>query len=223
MGCSASVHFHRFSVTGKAKPEVRVSTVDVVAAAESPADCLSDCATLVSQEGGTSHSTPTITARQRTLILTSWRTKLGAMRVALGRQVFLEVFTKRPDLKNLFTFKSVATVALQDDEGLHHHAALFMDVLSDVVENIDTLETVVEQELLTLGGKHIHFSGFDLTYFPILRKAIIVVWRRALGRDVGHNTFRAWYRLFSFIVSKLEDGYSLQMVNSKEQLSIKDI
>ena len=162
-----------------------------------------------------------LTNQQKKMITNSWKAGLREDQVNTGRKLFLDIFKIRPDLMTLFEFKDTEKSSLNDSPLLTQHAILFMDVIGNVIDNLDSFEAVIEPRLLQLGANHVEIQGFDEEYFAVLKQQLNLIWRKRLKSVVGagssYSMIRAWQHMFAMTIGTLIKGYLLQKANKLDR------
>ena len=137
-----------------------------------------------------------------------------------GCRVFLRIFELAPDARELFpSFGRELTAAqLAENIMFRSHASRFMTAVDVVLENLDSLDVAVTPMLFQLGRRHVGIVGFRIGFMTDFERAMAEVWRQDLGRrKFSGATRRAWKKLFSFLTSKVLDGYLSAVSDEKKK------
>ncbi len=150
--------------------------------------------------------TYTFTKRQKRIVARTWKilsNDLGGR----GSKIFLRIFKMNPGVKKLFPFGHLEGEALLRDPHFKGHASRFMQAVGAVIDNIDSYAETLAPLLLGLGRQHIHFKGFEPTYWKTFEVAILEVWSEELESKFTVDAREAWHMVFKFILLKLNEGY----------------
>ena len=148
-----------------------------------------------------------LTDKQKDIVCNTWR-HLSDNMVNTGMRVFQYIFTRRPEVRNLFRFRHVEFSELPDDPYFRGHATHFMQAISVVVDNLDDLDTKLTPLLLALGEQHSKTRGFGIEYFEVFKQSLIIVWEERLGDKFTPEVRGAWEKLFVFTLMTLREGYA---------------
>jgi hemoglobin-like flavoprotein len=172
------------------------------------------------------HSTPTwtrflLTDNQKNIIYTTWR-HLSDDMVNTGVTLFLRIFKHSPEVKNLFNFQDLEMSQLPDNPHFRGHATHFMQVINELVDNLDDLDTNLTPLLLALGEQHSQTQRFGIQYFEVFAQCLIIVWEERLGDEFTPEVRAAWEKLFVFMLMTLREGYIHACSYDDKQQSITD-
>ena len=134
----------------------------------------------------------------------------------IGAKIFLEIFTRVPQIKQIFPFREVTGQAMLNDPHFKGHASRFMQAVGATVDNLHKLEEAMAPLLFGLGQQHINFTGFDVNYFDIFVPSIMAVWQSELGARFTPEVSQVWKRMFEFMIVKLKEGHSDAIGNKVE-------
>ena len=146
--------------------------------------------------------------QEKTIIKQQWRVLSPDMK-EIGAKVFLEIFKKYPEVKQLFPCRNIADEQLMSSKVFKGHAYVFMQAIGAVVENIDDVEKAMSNALIFLGKQHVTFTGVHQVYFDEFTSVISNVWREKLGSSYTPESAKAWRHVFVYIMGKLKKGYHL--------------
>ena len=147
-----------------------------------------------------------ISADHTRIIKKTWN-KLSRNIPGIGAKILLRIFELNPIIKETFPFKDVSDAALVKDPHFKGHASRFMQSVGAAVDNIDDLPKTMGPMLVTLGGEHFRFKGFQMEYWDTFVEAILFIWMIELKHALNEEVARAWRGLFVFMVIKLKEGY----------------
>lgn len=141
-----------------------------------------------------------ITARQKQLINASWTTLAPSYSEyeQLGADVFLRIFSRHPELQQLFPFGEVESQQrhtmkdnrmsplrlIQSHPAFRSHAAAFANAIGMAVETMDDWDGALSDMLLMLGSAHATTRGFTVQNFEAFAESLIHVWKRLLSARV---------------------------------------
>lgn len=146
--------------------------------------------------------------RQKAIIVKTWR-YMGNDLTGRGSKVFMKIFELHPEVKQLFpSLKDYEGEALLKNPNFKGHASRFMQAVGAVVEHIDSPDTL-SPVLVSLGQRHVTFSGFTPAYFAAFTEGMMSIWAQELGKTFTEEVSEAWKTVFDFIMSSLQDGYLL--------------
>ncbi|KAK2140496.1 hypothetical protein LSH36_1337g00010 [Paralvinella palmiformis] len=148
-----------------------------------------------------------LTDQQKELIYGTWRNMSDDL-VTNGMRVFQYIFMRRPDVKNLFSFRELDWEQLPNDTSFRMHASHFMQAIAAAVDNLDDLDTKLTPLLLALGEQHSQTTGFGVQYFELFTQCLILVWEERLGDKFTPEARAAWEKMFVFILMTLREGYT---------------
>ena len=160
-----------------------------------------------------------ITEEEKAIIKSQWRILYTDM-TRNGMAVFLRIFERYPEIKELFDYNGMDEETLQKHEKFKAHATKFMQAFAVVIDNIDDIETAMSNELLALGKKHIYYTGFRPVYFEAYYDAMLTVWCEVLGRKYTKESANAWSHMLIFMLEKLKKGYHLASI---EAVTLTDV
>ena len=146
--------------------------------------------------------------KQKEVIYNTWR-HLSDNMVDTGMRVFQYIFTRRPEVKNLFTFIHLAMSELPTNPYFRAHATHFMQAISTAVDNLDDFDLKLTPLMLALGKQHSMTRGFGIHYFEVFTQCLIIVWEERLGDKFTPEVRAAWEKLFVFMLMTLREGYAL--------------
>ena len=146
------------------------------------------------------------TEQEKIIVKQQWRT-LSPDTKEIGAKVFMEIFKKYPEVKQMFPFRNTPDDRLVSSKVFNAHAVIFMRAIGAVVENIDDVENAMSNALIFLGKQHVAFTGMDQFYFDEFTCVISNVWREKLGASYTSDSARAWRHVFVYIMGKLKKGY----------------
>ncbi|XP_077977681.1 neuroglobin-1-like [Glandiceps talaboti] len=142
--------------------------------------------------------------------------KLACDATGNGGQVFLQIFSINPAIKNLFPFRYVPTDILSQNEIFKMHSRRFMQAVGACVENLENLDGDVTTLFLELGKKHIKFDGFNVDYFSAYVASMQFVWDLELtGHHYSKSSRELWTVIFKFVVTRMEEGYRTAIEEQK--------
>ena len=148
------------------------------------------------------------TDEEKIIVREQW--KVLSMEVnGLGTVVFKQIFRDHPVIKQLFPCRDVAEDQLITNAQFRAHAAVFMQAVGAVVDNIDDLESVMSNPLIFLGKQHAAYTGLKRVYFDEFYNVISNVWRDTFGSSYTTECEKAWNHVFMYITGKLKKGYRL--------------
>ena len=119
---------------------------------------------------------------------------------------------------------------LLGDASFVEHVTRFMDFLSFVCSNLDTLNAVtdrtqtncgynaVSKRVLLLGATHARL-GIDVTlqHMHVLTEAIHCVWEHVCGEEYSDEVRSAWTVFFEFITVTFTEGHSMFLKEMQKQ------
>ena len=150
-----------------------------------------------------------LSPEQKQSIRTSWEV-LQKNKEALGKQIFLKIFEEKPQLKDLFSFRYAWGDSLINHPDFKAHANRFMSIIQQGVQNLDFLDRDFTPILLTLGGRHTKFEGFEVSNFQLFERAILFILKREIKADFVGATERNWIMFVRYIMKNLQEGYNKQ-------------
>ena len=148
--------------------------------------------------------------QEKTIVKQQWST-LSPDTKEIGAKVFLEIFRKYPEVKQMFPFRNIADDDMMSSMVFKGHTLIFMQAIGAVVENIDDVDNAMSSALIFLGKQHVTFTGMDQVYFDEFTSVISNVWREKLGPSYTTESAKAWRHVFVYIMGKLKKGYMYQL------------
>lgn len=166
----------------------------------------------VATKNGEHNLSDVITPNEKYYIQKTWKIVSNNM-PGIGAKIFLTIFTIRPDIKEIFSFRDSSGETLLRDPNFRGHASRFMQAVGAAVDNINALDKAMAPLLFGLGEQHIHYKGFNEEYFDVFVMAILRVFEKELGGNFTTSASDAWTHVLEFMITKLKEGYQHAMKN----------
>ena len=154
---------------------------------------------------------------QKRLVKESW-ILLDNNYVEKGMDIFLRIFKKRPDAKQLFPFRDLEGDELLKDTRFRGHSKRFMSAVGSTVVHLDALDVSCVPTLVQLGRRHAMLTNFLNSYMDTFVEAIEEVFENELGPAQTPEVRDAWAAVFRFITSKIEEGYHDAISKNPKQI-----
>ena len=149
-----------------------------------------------------------ITETEKRIVRKTWNHNLSRDIKGTGVKIFLHIFLINPELKQIFPFRNYDENALLKDSCFKGHASRFMQAMGAAIDNMDDLHESMGPMLVDLGEQHFCYEGFKPEYWDIFSEAVHGIWKQVLRRKYVPKVVDAWEKVFVFMVSKLNEGYT---------------
>ncbi|XP_041353195.1 neuroglobin-like [Gigantopelta aegis] len=130
--------------------------------------------------------------------------------VESGQHLFLKMFEKRPDIKDLFLYSkdgNVASKMFGKNRQFNNHVRRVFEMLGSVVSNLDEYWDV-EPLLVSLGSKHATFA-LQKDYFLLFGDCLMYSLERKLGDKLTPEAKQAWHRMVKFVIPLMISGWTI--------------
>ena len=147
-----------------------------------------------------------LTKDQKQAIRSCWEV-MAINKENMARQIYLRVFERRPEVKDLFAFREAWGDELITDPEFRSHILGFMAAIQKGVEDLDNLDLTYAPFLQRLGAKHTRTSGFNAENFSEFENAILHILRRELSNEYNMEKEEAWKLFLKYIIDTMCEGY----------------
>ena len=156
------------------------------------------------------------TQKEKEIILETWG-NVNNNKVEKGVQIFLKIFEKKPDAKQLFPFRDLTGDDLTSNTTFRLHARRFMDAIQNTVEHLDALDVSCGPTLILLGKRHVWIKELKSAgYMEAFVESVASVFEKELPNNSGTEVYDTWRKVFSFLVNKLFEGYDQEAAGCLE-------
>ena len=115
----------------------------------------------------------------------------------------------------MLLFRDVPDDELMNNPSFELHATAVMSTVGVVAENIEELDPHISNHLMLLGAKHGTIGKFSLLFMTMFMKCMETTWQQVLKEEFTDNVEQAWTEVFSYIETKLRDGYHIYALSSE--------
>ena len=147
-----------------------------------------------------------LSARQLKVVQETWA-MLDKDQSGRGIRVFQQIFTLAPETKGLFNFRYIPDDELHNNQLFKAHAGRFMQIICNVMDNANDLDTQVKPTLHNLGQAHVMKFGVSMEYFDLFKSAMLTVWSKDLGKAFTVEAREAWTIVFEYILQEMKVGF----------------
>ena len=145
--------------------------------------------------------------RQKNLLRSTWKI-INREPNIVGKRVFLGIFDKAPEVKELFPFRSVWGDDLLGHPQFQAHASRFMLAVESAIANMDNL-TNYGRVMTELGCMHASHYGVNNEYFSTFLEVMMTTWEQKLHEYMTSEVKDTWRSLFMFMMHNLQAGYRI--------------
>ncbi|XP_064602211.1 neuroglobin-like [Liolophura sinensis] len=133
------------------------------------------------------------------LIETSWETYNQGDIVNQGVHMFMRIFTKRPDMKPIWSIsmKHDSEEQYKKSPKFRFHVKRLFSTIGMVVDGLEYLHEV-EPMIEDLGRRHIKY-GIKRAHFEVIADGLLYALENALGNKFTPEVKNAWCKLYGWL------------------------
>ena len=158
------------------------------------------------REVANNNGAPILTLKQKYLIKKTWKL-ISIDPTEIGIQLFLHLFTIKPEVKQVFRFGTKDNSDLLNDHVFRSHASRFIQTIGATVEGLDNPNMNIASLLRNLGRQHLKYPDTDHVYFKYFVEAMMCTLQDVLKAKFTSDVQTAWLYILEFIVLNLAEGF----------------
>ncbi|KRX44729.1 hypothetical protein T02_7290 [Trichinella nativa] len=163
---------------------------------------------------------PEFTPQEMSIAHYTWEKLKKRYSNQVGTEIFRKIFSKCPQVKELFGLQKKADESALGDSRMSRHTVIFQDIIELLIVDLSNKSDTLTQSLVTLGAQHWFFNsrGFRPEYWIVFGETLVNLIRELpLNICQRRLASRSWMKLIIYLLECVQLGYVKQMTTNEEE------